>query len=99
MSCAQLARSARAQRARQHPSARTFDFFLRMAVTSEFTTGNLAPTAPSFVVMSVKSVRCAASDDTACVPRAASTLWFRAPHAAPATHSLRLPDDVVELRR
>lgn len=47
----------------------TFDFFLRIAVTSEFTTGNLAPTAPSFVVMSVNSVRCAASDETACSTR------------------------------
>jgi hypothetical protein len=37
-----------------------------MAVTSELTTGNLAPTVPSFEVMSVNSVRCAASDETAC---------------------------------
>ena len=48
---------------------RTFDFFLRIAVTSEFTTGNLAPTVPSFAVMSVNSVRCAASEFTACAPR------------------------------
>ena len=51
---------------------RAFDFFLRIAVTSEFTTGNLAPTVPSFAVMSVNSVRCAASEFTACTPRRAA---------------------------
>jgi hypothetical protein len=91
------------RRALQGPSGRTFDFFLRMAVTSEFTTGNLAPTAPSFVVMSVNSVRCAASDDTACHPRAASACRSHAARAhsvrAPLhTHRLRLPNDVVQLR-
>ena len=48
---------------------RTLDFFLRIAVTSELTTGNLAPTVPSFAVMSVNSVRCAASEFTACTPQ------------------------------
>lgn len=49
-----------------HASMRAFDFFLRIADTSELTTGNLAPTVPSFAPMSTKSERCAASDDTAC---------------------------------
>jgi hypothetical protein len=54
-----------------------------MAVTSEFTTGNLAPTVPSFEVMSVNSVRCAVSDETAC---------RRAQHTASAQNLVRLSD-------
>ncbi len=40
----------------------SFDFLRRMAVTSELTTGNLAPRLPSLVDMSMKRLRCPASE-------------------------------------
>jgi len=40
----------------------SLDFFRRMALTSELTTGNLAPKLPSLVVMSMNMLRCPASE-------------------------------------
>lgn len=72
----------------------SLDFLRRMAVTSELTTGNLAPTAPIFAAMSVKRVRCPASDATACAPR----VRRHACRETQPSHRLRLPNHVVELR-
>ena len=76
---------------------RAFDFLRRMAVTSEFTTGNLAPTVPSLAEMSVNSERCAASEDTAWRTRREGSAEDVAPARSPPPHRLRLSDDVVQL--